>query len=216
MAYCNVAKCMARKTRQMDEIRINEKISYIPSHEEPLSAEIGIIRENDATWLYDVGSGKNGIMAVNERYNVVLSHFHQDHTANIDRIQTKELFVSKETFTHIHKGTVVYDDLTIGNLHVFHLPSSHAKGCLGLEVDNTYAFIGDATYCKVQNGCYVYNAQLLKEEIETLENLKATFLLVSHFAGFVRRKEDVVAELKAIYETRDSSSPEIVIGRVAE
>lgn len=85
-----------------------------------------------------------------------------------------------------------------------------------MEVDNTYAFVGDAIYCKVQNGCYIYNAQLLKKEIETLENLKASFLLVSHFAGFVRRKEDVVAELKTIYETRNPSTPEIVIGRVAE
>lgn len=62
----------------------------------------------------------------------------------------------------------------------------------------------------------IYNAQLLKEEIETLENLKATFLLVSRFAGFVRRKEDVIAELRAIYETRNPGVPEIVVGRVAE
>ena len=201
---------------KMDEIRINDRISYIPSREKPLSAEIGIVRENDATWLYDVGSGEDCIMGLGERYNVVLSHFHQDHTGNIDKIQLRELFVSKETFNHIHKGTVVYDDMTIGNLRVFHLPSSHAKGCLGLEVYNTYAFVGDATYCKVQNGCYVYNAQLLKEEIEVLESLKASFLLVSHFEGFVRRKEDVIAELKAIYETRNHSDPGIVVGRAGE
>ena len=38
----------------MKEIAINEKISYIACSENPLSADIGIIQEGDALWLYDV------------------------------------------------------------------------------------------------------------------------------------------------------------------
>ncbi|MBQ6256877.1 MAG: hypothetical protein IJJ60_09855, partial [Clostridia bacterium] len=62
----------------MDEIKINDKISYIASSENPLSAEIGIIRDNGVTWLYDVGNGENHIPDLDGGYNIVLSHFHQD------------------------------------------------------------------------------------------------------------------------------------------
>lgn len=199
------------KGKRMDEITINEKISFLASSENPLSAEIGIIRENGATWLYDVGNGENRVAGSDEGYNVVLSHFHEDHAGNIEKIPLKELYVSKETYAHVHKGTIVSSGLSIGNLRIFPLPSSHAKGCLGLEVADTYAFVGDALYCKSQNGRYVYNAQLLKEEIEVLKKLRAPFLLVSHFNGLIRKKEDVIAELETIYQKRVPSDPEIQI-----
>ena len=54
----------------MDEIRLNDKISYLASSEDPLSAEIGIIRDNGAVWLYDVGCGENHIDESDEGYNI--------------------------------------------------------------------------------------------------------------------------------------------------
>ncbi len=45
----------------MDEIIINDKIRYIPCSENPLSADIGIIREGADTWLYDVGGDADRI-----------------------------------------------------------------------------------------------------------------------------------------------------------
>ena len=42
----------------VQEIRINGKISYIKASENPLSADIGIIRENGTTWLFDVGGAE--------------------------------------------------------------------------------------------------------------------------------------------------------------
>lgn len=195
----------------MCEIVINEKISYMEASENPLSADIGIIRENGVTWLYDVGNGEKSITKLEESYHVVLSHFHQDHIGNINRINTKELYLSNETYRHVHKGTIADKDISIGNLHIFPLPSSHAKGCLGLEVDGTYAFVGDALYSRFKEGCYVYNAQLLKEEMEVLKNLQASYLLVSHFKGLVREKNDVIAELEEIYRARTKDSPEIKI-----
>ena len=199
----------------MDEIRINSKISYLAASEDPLSAEIGIIREGGETWLYDVGCGENRIDEAGG-YNIVLSHFHRDHTGNIDRLKAKAIFLSKETYAHVHRGTIVHDSLNIGSLHIFPLPSGHAKGCLGLEIDHSYAFVGDALYSRAKNGFFVYNAQLLKEEICVLQGLQAPFLLVSHFAGLVRRKEDVIAELEAIYEMRQKNDPEIRIRRETE
>lgn len=195
----------------MNEIKINDKISYIASSENPLSAEIGIIRDNGVTWLYDVGNGKNYITYLEEDYNIVLSHFHQDHIGNINRLHAKEIYLSKETYEHILNGRIVCESIHIGNLHIFPLPSSHTKGSLGLEVDDTYAFVGDALYSKVRDGYYIYNAQLLQEEIAVLKSLNATFLLVSHFKGFIRRKEDVIAELEMIYEMREKNDAEVKV-----
>ena len=197
----------------MKEIVINEKISYIEYSDEPLSADIGIIRDGNAVWLYDVGSDEQAISELTGNYNVVLSHFHQDHTGNIGKIAVKEAFVSDETKRHIQMGTVADRDVYIGNLHIFPLPSSHCKGCLGLEVDEAYAFVGDALYSKFRDGYYIFNTQLVKDEIAVLKSLKAPYLLVSHFKGLIRRRDEMIAELEELYQHRDKNSPEIKIKR---
>ncbi len=203
----------------MNEILVNEKISYIEATHNPLSADIGIVQGENDRWLYDVGNGEASISGLNGSYNVVLSHFHADHIGNIGRLHVKELYLSKETYKHIPKAMadacgihIVTEPIMIGNLHIFPLPSSHAKGSLGFEIDGTYAFVGDALYCKAKNNSYVYNAQLLKEEMDILKSLSSPFVLVSHFKGFVRKKEDVLKELETIYAKRTKESPEISIG----
>ena len=193
----------------MNVIDINERISYIEATEEPLSADIGIIRCNDTEWLYDVGNDERSLAGLKGQYNVVLSHFHQDHTGSLDKIRVGELYVSGATFRHTGWGTVVNGELTIGDLRIFQIPSSHTKGCLGLEIGNEYAFVGDALYCKAKDGHYVYNAQLLKDEIEVLKRLKASKLLVSHFKGLVRTKDEVIAELEQIYSKKEKNNPYI-------
>lgn len=194
---------------KMNEIRISEKISYIECSEDPLSADIGIIRDNGITWLYDVGNGEKNLPVLTGRCNIVLSHFHQDHTGNLDRIPCGELFVSRETFRHTHRGTIVSENVSHGGLTIFPLPSSHAKGCLGLEVDHTYAFVGDALYCKVADDCRIYNTQLLHDEIAVLKSLQVPFLLSSHLKGLIRKTDDVIRELEAIYSQRTRNDPEI-------
>ena len=42
---------------------------------------------------------------------------------------------------------------------------------------------GDTLYSKARDGYYVFNAQLVKEEIAVLKGLKAPYLLVSHYKG---------------------------------
>ena len=160
----------------MNEIIINERISYIEATEEPLSADIGIIRCGDTEWLYDVGNDLRSLDGLDGEYNVVLSHFHQDHTGSLDKVLTGELYVSGETFRHTGRGTVVTGELTIGDLRIFQIPSSHTKGCLGLEVGNEY-------------------------------------VLVSHFQGLVRLKDEVIAELEEIYSKREKNNPDIIVGR---
>lgn len=197
----------------MKENIINEKISYIECSDDPLSADIGIIRDGDAVWLYDVGSDERAISELTGNYNVVLSHFHQDHTGNIGKLNIKEAFVSPETKRHVQMGTVADKDIYVGNLHIFPLPSSHCKGCLGLEVDETYAFVGDALYSKFRDGYYIFNAQLVKDAIAVLKKLKAPYLLVSHFKGLVRCRDEVIAELTELYQHRGKNSQEIKVKR---
>ena len=197
----------------MKENIINEKISYIECSDDPLSADIGIIRDGDAVWLYDVGSDERDISELTGNYNVVLSHFHQDHTGNIGKLNIKEAFVSPETKRHVQMGTVADKDIYVGNLHIFPLPSSHCKGCLGLEVEETYAFVGDALYSKFRDGYYIFNAQLVKDAIAVLKKLKAPYLLVSHFKGLVRCRDEVIAELTELYQHRGKNSQEIKVKR---
>lgn len=191
----------------MEEIRISDKISYIEASDDPLSSDIGIYRDNNSEWLFDVGCGKKSIASLTGTYNVVLSHFHQDHTGNIDRVRFNELFVSATTFGHVHCGGIISKETVIGNLRIFPLPSSHARGCLGLEIESTYAFVGDALYCKFKDGHCLYNAQFLKDEIGVLKNLSAPYLLVSHYKGLVRSREEVLTELETIYGMRDKDDP---------
>lgn len=197
----------------MDPIAITEKISYIPCSEDPLSADIGIIRDGSQVWLYDIGSNPESIAGLEENCHVVISHFHADHTGNLPGMVPASLYVSGETRRHVGAGIPVDRDIRIGKLHIFPLPSSHCKGCLGLEVDETYAFVGDALYGKVKDGCYLYNAQLLRDEINILKKLKSPFLLVSHHPGMIRPKADVLAELEAIYALRDINSSSIFLPR---
>ena len=196
----------------MKEIVITDKISYIECSEDPLSADIGIIRDGNEVWLYDVGNDRRSMEGLSGQYHVVLSHFHQDHVGSLDQIGIKKLYVSRETQKHVSiYGEIVEEDMYVGNLHIFPLRSSHAKGSLGLEVDGTYAFVGDALYCKVKDGKYCYNAQLLREEIDKLKELKATCLLVSHHLGLIRKKDEVIAELEEIYAKRIQGSPDILL-----
>lgn len=195
----------------MKEVVINEKISYIECSDDPLSADIGIIRDGDAVWLYDVGSDERAVSELTGNYHVVLSHFHQDHTGNIGKLNMDELYVSNETQRHVRMGTVADKDIYIGGLHIFPVPSSHCKGCLGLEVDETYAFVGDALYSRFRDGYYIFNTQIVKDEIAVLKKLKAPYLLVSHFKGMVRRRDEVIAELEELYRHREKNSPEIKV-----
>lgn len=163
---------------------INEKIGCWEASENPLSADVGVIRSGGRLWLYDVGDGEENVPEQIEDANIILPHFHRDHAGNIDRVCAGTVYVSKETRRHIRRGTVVEREGTSGELKIFPLPSSHARGCLGLEADGQYAFVGDALYGRMKDGQFVYNVQFLKEEI---------------------------AELEEIYGSRSSSSPEIVI-----
>ena len=198
----------------MNIIKINDNISYIEEIRSPLSADVGIINNS---LLYDVGASDEVLANLNGKYDVCLSHFHKDHIANLAKIKINRLYVSKETYRHLPKDLntkeiiIVEDEITIDNLRLFKLPSSHAKGSLALEVDNAYCFIGDGSYPAFKNNKAYYNAQLLKEEIEILKGLKGKYLLLSHYKGLIRDKNAIINERSEIYLKRIKNEAEIII-----
>ena len=207
----------------MKAIEINDKISYIECSENPLSAGIGIVKAGSETWLFDVGNDVRNLEGLEEfggmdgQYHIVLSHFHLDHVGSLDKLGAQTLYVSKETKKHVSSTNadviLVEEDLYIGNLHIFPLRSSHAKGCLALEVDEQYCFVGEALYGREKGGHYGYNAQLLKEGIDKLKSIKSPYLLLSHRPGMIQKKDGVIAWLESIYAKRIQGNPEIWVER---
>ena len=199
-----------------DIIKITDRISYIKATEKPLSADVGIIEGDESVWIFDVGADESVPISLNKiskPKNAVISHFHPDHMRNLEHVDLNEIYLGANTFKYAKRGTVVDKDVFIDDgitIHIFPLPSSHAKGSLGMEIGD-YAFLGDATYSTMKQGKVCYNASVLKEEIAVLENLSAKFFLISHDEKFIRPKEKIIEELEEIYKKRDPKESYICI-----
>ena len=202
-----------------ERISINDRLSYWKASQEPLSADIGVLEGDKYTWIFDMGNSPEAadcIRSIPGPKRVVLSHFHQDHIGNWREVEFETLYQGAHTFQYTNVGEIVRGSLTLEDgaaIRLFEIPSSHAKGCIGMEVDETYAFLGDAAYCtaKYTQGRLAYNANLLADELKVLRTLKAQYFLLSHDDAFIRRKEEVLAELEEIYARRDPQSAYIFV-----
>lgn len=189
-------------------IKINDRISYIKATGKPLSADVGIVEGDEFIWIFDVGADESVPISLNKIQkpkNAVISHFHPDHMGNLEHVDLNEVYLGANTFKYAKRGKVVDEDVLINDgaeIHLFPLPSSHAKGSVGMETGD-YAFLGDAIYSTMKQGKACYNASVLKEEIAVLKNLSAKFFLISHDERFVRPKEEIISELSEIYSKRD-------------
>lgn len=197
-------------------IKINERISYIKATEKPLSADVGMVFGDEFVWIFDVGADESVPMelkCIEKPKNTVISHFHPDHMANLDKIDFCEIFLGANTFKYAKKGTVVEKEVFIEDgikIRIFPLPSSHAKGSLGLEAGD-FAFLGDATYATMKQGRVCYNASVLKEEITVLKSLSAKYFLLSHDEKFIHPKDEIIKNLEEIYLKRDPKESYIFI-----
>lgn len=200
-----------------DLMKITENLSYLKATHEPLSADVGVVFGNEFTWIFDVGSSdeaKEMINALPGKKNIVLSHFHPDHISNLSSIAYDHLYVSAHTFKYTKCGELVKGHLTFNDgfpIHIFELPSSHAKGSLGMEVDDTYAFLGDGIYTQRKEGRAAYNANLLLEEIRLLKSLHAPYVLLSHDEVYIYERSKVIEELESIYLQRDKNNAYIFV-----
>lgn len=217
----------------MTLINLSQNISYIPSSTKPFSCDVVFIKGQKFTWIFDCGTTKeiaDEINRIQTPKNIVISHFHPDHILNLARINYDNLYVSKYTKKYTFKGIVLESDFFAqdfldttsqkenldnqdnqkNQIKVFHLPSSHAKGCLCLACGD-YCFMGDGTYAKELIGNHYYNAQLLLQMINVMENIDAKYFCLSHDKNFVQNKETVIALYKDIYKRRHEGNPKISV-----
>lgn len=190
---------------------VSERISYLTATEHPLSANVVMVEGDSFLWVYDVGNhpAVPGILQekskqTGKEIRVILSHFHPDHIGNLPRLSCAEIYQGKNTFRYTKTGTVTEKEIWFQDgstkLHIFPIPSSHAKGSLALEVDETWCFLGDAAYTTQKNGQTVYNAERLLAEIRVLQKVQAPWFFLSHKEPFQQKKEDVLEWMEAVYE----------------
>ena len=127
---------------QMAVIELGKNISYIEPTQNPLSANVVMIEGENNLWLYDVGNNPcvpqiiSAFNTSNKKINVILSHFHADHIGNLDKISYSNVYQGRLTYKYTKTGEILENDLYFRdgnmNLHIFPLPSSHAK-----EMKNT-------------------------------------------------------------------------------
>lgn len=197
---------------------VDKGIFCIEASENPLSADVGIVYADDGVWIFDVGSNDNACKIINGlegSKRIVLSHFHADHTDNLSRINRVPVYGGDFTCKKFQIGDSVTKDMYFDKVHLFPIPSTHAKGCIGLEFGD-YAFLGDAVYSAQKEGKIVYNAGLLLETVKALKRLNAGKFLLSHSKPFVQTKERVIEKLERIYSYREKNNPYIFIDDILD
>lgn len=215
---------------------ITDRISFLPSSEDPLSADVYVIRGDERSYVVDVGScdaAYNLISSLGKR-TIVITHFHDDHMKNLKRldvsdnellltVQDRKVLATKaycdvsidaaedengsNGSTGLKLGTIVEKTVEIRDgvkLVICPIPSSHAKGSLGVIVDDEYLFLGDGFYGSAKG----YNVSLLSDEIRTLKGLSFTKVIMSHDEKIYSRDE-VISELEGFYAKRTKDSPYI-------
>lgn len=201
----------------MEKIQITERIFYWKASNEPLSSDVITVQGDKAFWIFDVGNNPEvakEIQTLPGEKNIILSHFHEDHIGNLEQIEFHQLYQGSHTKKYTNQGMTVKGDLYLEDgvrLHLFELPSSHAKGSIALEVDETYAFLGDGTYSRMYKGRVAYNTQLLLAELRTLKSIQAPYVLLSHEDPLIHKKEEVIAELTEIYQKHEKNEAYIYL-----
>ncbi len=188
-------------------------ITHIPSVNndfENLSSDVFIIRGKRRNYVYDVGNGGDALEILSEIPNkiAIISHFHHDHIMNIDKLGFEDVIQGRITEKYTKVGRVIEDEMFISdgvNIRVFFLTNSHAKDFLVLEVGD-YLFLSDSVYCTVVKDERVYNANLLKKQIEELEKVSAKYFVVSHDEKLIYKKDEIINRLKSIYSRRNPKS----------
>ena len=194
--------------------KIADTISYIPSQENPLSSDVAIIK-GKKIYLFDVGSSDvafEDIQMIDGDKCAIISHFHPDHIGNLTRLTELPIYVSTNTFKYTNRGTIIEKDIILEEgIVAFLIPSSHAKGSLGLIVNDEYVFIGDALAPSMKKGKVVYNAQLVLECIRLFKSIEAPYFIQSHRMNRVDKKEEVIEKLDDIYAQRKGQESYIEI-----
>lgn len=171
----------------------------IPASENPLSADVAIIKDNGIAYIFDVGESNETyeyINSIKEKKVVILSHFHRDHSFNLSRLNVGEIYGGKETIKHTKRGVIVKEETQLSDgIRLIPIPSSHCKGCLGLLYKD-FLLVGDALYPGIEKDQEKFNPQILDNTIKTLEKLDFKYFCISHRKMYVNNKEAIMRWLK--------------------
>ena len=189
----------------------------LPGQDDPLSSDVFTIQGRNTTFIFDAGASDiaaDYINGIEGDKILVISHFHQDHTANVGRLQgIKAIYGGRKTCDHIKTGTVVNEKLGLLDgvaIDVMPLTSCHAKGSLMMCLNSTWLFVGDAMCpCSTPLG-EGWNAGMLLSTIREIGSVDAQWVIPSH-TGEVLSKDEAVARLKSVYAKRDGNNPYIIL-----
>ena len=194
-------------------IKINDTYSIIKGSDNPLSCDCAIIDCKNFLFVIEAGNNEeiiNELNSIDKDKVLAITHFHQDHLSSFSKIKHINMYVGDNTYKYTNEGIIVDKDLYVDDIHLFKLSSCHAKGSIGIEVGE-YGFIGDGLAPTYKKNAYVYNVQMLKEEIDELSKLNVKYLVSSHKMDKPEIKEDVINRLKQIYSKKQKNNPYITI-----
>ena len=183
-----------------------------PSSDNPLSSDIFLIKGASVNYVFDTGASseaKEFLDSIPDKV-VILSHFHQDHSANAKSITFRCLYGGKKTCDYLKIGTAVQDRIVLEEgLEISPLITCHAKGSLMLNLNHEYLFVGDALCgCALPDGRYGYNAGMLLSTIRELEKEDFENAVESH-SGKIIPKSQVLGNLRTLYAKRNGNNPYI-------
>lgn len=180
---------------------ITERITYLPATDEPLSAEVYLIKGDQRCYVYDVGNNNGSLRYINQiekEKTVILSHYHKDHIGNIEDINYAQLYIGRKTYETIGRGEIVDEVCTINDgvkIEILQCISPHTEGSLIVNVDNEYTLIADLYFTKPP-----FEKEKAMQMIAFLEKLDTKYFVVSHQKDKVIEKEKMLKELAEYFE----------------
>ena len=210
----------------MKLVTYSDRISYITPDESLICSSIGIVRGDNYSILIDIGASKpqlgilkdglaNGLIK-NNIQDVVITHFHPDHTSNLSELENIKTICSKNTSRYI-KADLIIDkqtdlDLKNTSVKIIPLPSVHAKGSLAIYVEEDKAmFIGDALCMKEKDYKPFTNKDITLNMINTLRSYPIQKYFLGHEDGTISTSQ-INAYLDQIYlECKQSKSTDVFL-----
>ena len=176
-------------------------IRYLPAVSKPLSADVYFIDGEKYCYIFDVGNNEEALEAISKVEKekiIVISHYHKDHTGNIDNVDCKTLYVGDLTYETIQKGIIVEDSIIIQDglkIEIRHCTSPHVNGSLVMIINNEYALLGD-----VYSVRDIYDEKLAYKMIDELKQINTKYFVNSHLKDNVVEKETLILELSRYFK----------------
>ena len=183
---------------------IGTRIKYLPASNDPLSADVYLIDGDKYCYIYDVGNNNHSQHHINQIQKekiVILSHYHQDHTGNIESIHYYNLYTGRKTQETIGKGIIVEESFTIHDgvkIDVIPCTSPHTDGSLIITVDNEYTLIADLFFTRPP-----FNKEKAEKMIASLSSINTKYFVISHWEeGKLVLKDNLVNELSELFNPK--------------